>query len=193
MSVVTAAKDLSIRELALQASASANLLSFSAAFDPNTDHAAKFISTFAKSCPPLTKFATLCDTNVVKQLLFIKPDLKMTTLSCPFPTVGPNDEEVFAGSLGDSMNLLCPVTIRMRDVRGEVVSICETRNVVNQFKLATSETNPLEEHGPPFPEGEDATPPGPDRIMLNLTDANKEPCFVAIPKVFPLTTSGVSI
>ena len=190
MSFVPAARDLSIRELAIQASASANLSTFSAALDPIPGHAEKVEATFAKSCPTFQKFATLCDTNVVKQLTFIQPNFKMVTLSCPFPAIGRANEEVFAGSLGDSMDLLCPVTIRMKDVRGDVISICESRNDVDKFNLPTSTANPLEEDGPAPPEGQPVVPPGPDRIMIDLTVATKEPCFVAIPKVFPIT-SGV--
>ncbi|KAI2496454.1 hypothetical protein MHU86_18038 [Fragilaria crotonensis] len=192
MSLIVAARDLSLRELALQAAASANLSSFAAAGEPNPVHAEKIVSTFAKTCTPLTRLAILCDTNVTKQLVFIQPNFKMATLSCPFLTVGRNNEDVFAGSLGDSMDLLCPVTIRMKDVRGDVISICESRPDVNKYNLATSETDPLEEEGLPPPEGQDPIPPGPDRIMINLNVATKEPCFVAIPKVYPVT-SGAAI
>jgi hypothetical protein len=191
MSYVTAARDLSIRELAIQASASANLSTFSAALDPTPGHAEKVEATFAKTCPALQRFATLCDTNVVKQLTFIQPNFKMVTLSCPFPAIGRANEEVFAGSLGDSMDLLCPVTIRMKDVRGDVISICESRRDVDKFNLPTSTTDPLEEGGPAPPEGQPVVPPGPDRIMIDLTVATKEPCFAAIPKVFPITSGAV--
>ena len=89
----------------------------------------------------------------------------MATLSCPFPAVSHDNEEVFAGSLGDSMEFPCPVTIRMKDVRSDVVSVSESRALVTKYNLPTSTNNPLEEEGPPFPEGEDGTPPGRDRIM----------------------------
>ena len=191
MSFVPAARDLSIRKLDIQASASANLSTFSTALDPIPGHAEKVEATFAKSCPTFQKFATLCDTNMVKQLTFIQPNVKMVTLSCPFPAIGRANEEVFAGSLGDSsMDLLCPVTIRMKDVRGDVICVCGSRHDVDKFKLPTSTANPLEEDGPAPPEGQPVVPPGPDRIMIDLTVATKEPCFVAIPKVFPIA-SGV--
>lgn len=192
MSLAAASKDLSFRDRAIQAAATSKLTSFAGALDPNPAHEAKIISTLSKTCPPLTRFATMCDTNVVKQLAFMQPNYRMATLSCPFPAVGRDNEEVFAGSLGDSMDFPCPVTIRIKDVRGDVVSVSESRALVTKYNFPTSTNNPLEEEGPPFPEGEDGTPPGPDRIMLVLDSADKEPCFVAIPKVFPVT-SGVSL
>ena len=42
MSFVAAARDLSIRELAIQASASSNLTTFAAALDPNPSHDEKW-------------------------------------------------------------------------------------------------------------------------------------------------------
>ncbi|KAI2510842.1 hypothetical protein MHU86_3628 [Fragilaria crotonensis] len=192
MLLIVASQDLSVRELALQAAASAQLSSFATAGELNPAHAARVVSTFAKTCAPLTRLATHCDTNVVKQLVFIHPNFKLATLSCPFLAMGRNNEDVFAGSLGDSMDLLCPVTIRMKDVRGDVVRICESRPDITKYHLATSETDPLEKEGLPPPKGQEPIPPGPDRIMVNLNVATKETCFVAIPKVDPVT-SGVRI
>jgi hypothetical protein len=133
MSFVAAARDLSIRELTIQASASANLTTFSAALNPSPSHDENVEATFAKSCSTLQKFAMLCYTNVVKQLAFIQPNFKMVTLSCPFPAIGRANEEVFAGSLGDSMDLLCPVRIRVKDVRGDVISVCKSCHDVDKF------------------------------------------------------------
>ncbi|KAI2510870.1 hypothetical protein MHU86_3491 [Fragilaria crotonensis] len=188
MNFATAARDLSFRERALNVATAAKLSSFADAYDPNPDHVEKVNATFAKTCSPLTRFATLCDISVVKQLAFVMPSFKMQVMTCPFPAQGRNNEEVFAGSLGDSLEVFCPVTIRMKDVRGDLLSICETRAEANVLKLPTSDTNPLEEDAPPnedeFVEIEVA---GPDRIGIDLNVATKEPCFVAIPKVIPVT------
>ena len=117
----------------------------------------------------------------------------MVTLSCPFPAIGRANEEVFAGSLGNSMDLLCcPATIRMKDVRGDVISVYESRHDVDKFNLPTPTANPLKEDGPVPPEGQPGVPPGPDRIMIDLTVATKESCVVAIP-IFSPITSGVDM
>ncbi|KAI2511824.1 hypothetical protein MHU86_2556 [Fragilaria crotonensis] len=187
MNFAPATRELSFRDRALHAAAIAKLSSFADAYEPNPTHANQVNATFAKTCSPLTRFATLCDTNVVKQLAFVMPNFYMQVMSCPFPAQGRNNEEVFAGSLGDSMEVFCPVTIRMKDVRGDLFSICETRAEANSLNLPTSESNPLEEEAPPnedeFVEVEVA---GPDRIGIDLNVATKEPCFVAIPKVIPV-------
>ncbi|KAI2507415.1 hypothetical protein MHU86_7028 [Fragilaria crotonensis] len=115
----------------------------------------------------------------------------MAVLSCPFPAQGRNGEEVFAGSLGDSMDFPCPVTIRMKDVRGDVLSICETRAEANAFQLPTSESNPLEEDAPPGDEQDFVVlATGPERIGIELNVPTKEPCFVAVPKVLPVPSGA---
>lgn len=193
MSLAAASKELSFRELAMQAATSAKLSSFSGAYEPNNAHADKVRATFAKTYPTLSRFATVCDTSVVKQLAFIMPSFKMGVMSCPFHAQDKENEEVFAGSLGDSMEIICPVTIRLRDVRSDVLSICETRAEANMYSLPTSESNPLEEDAPQLDDDiEIVEVAGPDRIGIELNVATKEPCFVAIPKVMP-TTSGTTV
>lgn len=195
MSLATATKELSFRELAIQAAASAKLSSFAHAYVRNDDHIDKVRATFSKTCPTLTRFATMCDMSVVKQLAFIMPSSKMAVMSCPFPAQGRNNEEVFAGNLGDSMEVICPVTVRMIDVRGDVLSICETRAEANVFNLPTSASNPLEEEAPPQADDDEdfvVVAAGPDRIGIELNVATKEPCFVAIPKVLPVT-GGITV
>ena len=120
----------------------------------------------------------------------------MAVLSCPFHSQDADNTAVFAGSLGDSMEIICPVTITMQDVRGEVLSICETRAEVDAYQLPTSTANPLEEEAPPRAADEDAdefviVAAGPDRIGIQLNVATKEPCFVAVPKVFPVTDGEI--
>ena len=75
----------------------------------------------------------------------------------------------------------------MRDARGDALSICTSRIRADELKLPTSAANPLDEDGPPPPEGdaaavEFAAPAGLDRINLVIEDANHQPCIVAIPK-----------
>ncbi|KAI2498850.1 hypothetical protein MHU86_15651 [Fragilaria crotonensis] len=170
MPSTTPSTDPSFRDLALQAANSAKMVSFANATTLNQAHADRVNATFAKTCPTLTRFATLCDTGVVKQFAFIlHASKKMAVLSCPFPAQGRNGEEVFAGSLGDSMDFPCPVTIRMKDVRGDVLSICETRAEANAFQLPTSESNPLEEDAPPGDEQDFVVlATGPERIGIEL-------------------------
>ena len=190
MNLANATRDLSFRERAIHAATAAKLTSFAEAYDLNPNHVTKVNATFSKTCAPLTRFATLCDPTVVKQLAFVMPSFKMQVLTCPFPTKGRNDDEVFAGSLGDSMDVFCPVTIRMKDVCGDLLSICETRAEADAFKLPTSASNPLEENAPPNDDefvDVEAEVAGPDRIGIELNVATKDPCFVAIPKVIPVT------
>ena len=166
----------------------AKINTFARTLDPNVTHAEQVCATFAKTSSSLNRFATLCDPNVVKQLAFIQPNFKMAVITCPFHTQGRNNVEVFAGSLGDSMDIICPVSIRVRGATGEVISLHESRADVAQYDLPTSQANPLEEEGPPPSEaleGVVTQPPGPDRIMMNLNVADREPCFVAIPKDLP--------
>ena len=195
MNLTTATTGLSFRELALQAAAAAKLSRFSHAADANAAHDAKIQATFTKTCPPTTRFATHCDTGIVKQFAFISASSnKMAILSCPFPTEDKNNDEVFAGTLGDTMDFPCPVTIRMKDVRGEVVSICETRAEANAYNLPTSTSDPMTEEAPP---SDDDDPDmvvinGPERIGIELNVPTKEPCFVAIPKVLPLGSGATA-
>jgi len=117
------------------------------------------------------------------QAVVLHPSQQQT---CPFPTQGPNGEAIIAGSLGDSFDLICPVTIRLRDAQGLVISIVTPKNhAVDILDLPTSKTNPLEEEGPPPPRGTEPEPAGPDRIKIIIKDPSEEPCISAIPKVFP--------
>ncbi|KAI2495641.1 hypothetical protein MHU86_18870 [Fragilaria crotonensis] len=191
MNFAPATRELSFRDRALHAATIAKLSSFADAYEPNPTHVTQVNATFAKTCSPLTRFATLCDTNVVKQLAFVMPNFYMQVMSCPFPAQGRNNEEVFAGSLGDSMEVFCPVTIRMKDVRGDLFSICETRAEANSLNLPTSESNPLEEAPPNEDEFVEVEVAGPDRIGIDLNVATKEPCFVAIPKSSLLRGEGL--
>ena len=192
MNLANATRDLSFRERAIHAATAAKLTTFAEAYDLDPTHVDKVNASFSKTCAPLARFATLCDPTVVKQLAFVMPSFRMQVLTCPFPTQGggDNNEEVFAGSLGDSMEVFCPVTISMKDVCGDLLSICETRAEANAFQLPTSESNPLEEPAPPVDDefiDVEADVAGPDRIGIELNVATKDPCFVAIPKVIPVT------
>ena len=185
----TQPRELTMRDTATQAAMTAKLNSFAAAYLPDPSQAQRIEANFAKTCSPTAKLANICDSGLVKQLCFVQPNYKLSILSCPFLTQGPDNEDLIAGSLGDALDVIFPVTIRLKDVRGEILSVCTSRATAEKFKLATSKTNPLEEHGPPPPDDSVTMPepPGPDRININIVDAANQPCFVAIPKVFPLT------
>jgi hypothetical protein len=117
----------------------------------------------------------------------------LAVISCPFPTVVPDTKEpVFAGSLGDRMDIICPVTIRMRDVRGYVISISPNNIMQKELNLATSANNPIAKEGPPPDDDTEADQPGPDRIYIDVVNPDDTPCFIRIPKLFPFA-GGYSI
>jgi hypothetical protein len=180
--------DLTLRDLAIHAATKAKLDSFTDAYEPNSTKADRMADTFAKTCPPLTRLILTCDSGLVKQIGFYKPNKTIATISCPFPATNSNKEDVIAGSLGDKFDIICPVTIRMRDMRGFVISITQAKTLAKtKYNMPTSSTDPLEEEGPPTGEPETIVPPGPDRIHIDINNTNETPCFIAIPKVFPLT------
>ncbi|KAI2499606.1 hypothetical protein MHU86_14901 [Fragilaria crotonensis] len=115
----------------------------------------------------------------------------LAILSCPFPTA-KGTEAVFAGSLGDAMDVICPVTIRMRDVKGQCITIAPMTSLPTLLSMAISTSDPLNEEGPDPEEGTVADPPGPDRLGIEISDPTDTPCITLIPKIFPLT-GGYSI
>jgi hypothetical protein len=183
------ARDLTMRDLAIQAATNAKLNIFAEAYEKNPAQAARIEANFAKTCSPITKFANTCDSGFVKQLFFVQPNFKIAVISCPFATQNAEGEDIIAGSSGDALDVICPVSIRIKDSRGEVISICSSRVNADKFKLALSTSDPLEEEGPKPPANAVVMPEpaGPDRIKVDISDPTKQPCFVAIPKVFPLT------
>jgi hypothetical protein len=194
--------ELTYRDLALQAATATNLNSFSAAYDPNPNHAERLAATFSKEYPDTSRLANFCDSGLTKQFAFLieptthedPPNATLAVLSCPFPTVTTaTNEPIFAGTLGDRMDIICPVTVRMRDVRGSVITITPTDAMTIKLNLATSPNNPITEEGPApdDPEAE-SEQPGPDRVFIEVTNPNDKPCFIRIPKVFPLP-GGYSI
>ncbi|KAI2504002.1 hypothetical protein MHU86_10435 [Fragilaria crotonensis] len=190
----TIPRSLTMNELAIQAATTAKLNSFATAYEKNPGQASRVEASFAKTCSAVTKFAQICDSGLVKQLFFVQPNFKMAIISCPFATQNSLGDDVIAGSLGDALDIICPVTIRMKDARGEVISVCSSRVNAEKYKLAISTSNPLDEEGPELPADavEMPEPAGPDRIRVDITDPTKQPCIVAIPKVFPFTP-GYSI
>ena len=72
----------------------------------------------------------------------------VTIVSCPFPTTNKEIDAVFAGSLGDSMNVICPVSIRMHDVKGNVITIASIKSIPTRLNLAISTMDPLAEEAP---------------------------------------------
>ena len=173
-----------IIDLALKAANAAEFNSFSLAYKPIGHQTECVLLSFNKNYP-LSRTTIICDSGLVKQLCFVKPNAKIAVLSCPFATTNKDNEAVIAGSLGDGFNV-CPVTIRMRDVTGLGISVVKSSATVNHLKMATSTSKPLEEEGPPPAEGVEPEAPGPDRIKIAISNPDEIPCFVAIPKVFPL-------
>ena len=174
-----------LRELAIKAANTAELNSFSLAYKADPAQTARLIQSFSKDYPSLTRAMNVCDSGLVKQLCFVKPNFKMAVLSCPFPASNSANEPVVAGTLGDGFNI-CPVTIRMRDVTGHTISVATSSTLVNDLKLPTSTSNPIEEEGPPpTEEGIEPEAAGPDRIKIAISNPDEVPCFVATPKVFP--------
>jgi hypothetical protein len=80
----------------------------------------------------------------------------------------------------------------MRDVRGSVITVSPTDVMPTKLNLAVSTSNPIAEEGPPPDEGIEADQPGPDRIHIDVVDPDDKPCFIRIPKMFPLS-GGYSI
>ena len=155
-----------LREAAIQAAAAKNLESFSKAYTPNPTQAGYIAKAMSKACNQLARTTNVCNNGLVKQLCFIQANNKLAILSCPFPTQGPDGEAIIAGSLGDSFDVICPISIRLRDARGLVVSIVTPKDyAVDTLDLPTSKTNPLEEEGPP-PKGRNRSRtcrPGPNQ------------------------------
>ena len=185
-----------LQDLAYQAASSAKLNSFAHAFVADPAQAGRLAATLSKDYPDATRLANLCDSGLVNQMAFLVDvpgsSPLLSVLSCPFPTARGADA-VFAGSLGDAMDIICPVTIRMRDVKGQCITLAKTKRDPLRFTLAISTSDPLTEEAPePTDEGAFAPPPGPDRLGLDIQDPADEPCIVLLPKIFPLA-GGYSI
>ena len=177
-----------LRDLAVQAATQANLNSFSSAYSPDPDQAARLADTFDKACPALTRLINLCDSGLVKQMGLFKPTTnELVVLSCPHPATHPTTKEnLLAGSLGDALDIICPVTIGMHDVKGHVISVATSKTVaIDTFHLPASTSDPLSEEGPTPSDGTEAEQAGPDRIFIEVNDPSVAPCFALFPKVFP--------
>jgi hypothetical protein len=186
-----ARQEPTMHALAVQAAINAKLNSFSKAYEPDPAQAKRVEAHFSKTCSPTTKLVNVCDSGLVKQLCFIQPNYKAALLSCPFATQCKDGEELIAGSFGDAMDVICPVTNRLKDARSEIISICPSRITATKYKLAISTFNPLDEDGPLLEGGIlNAEPAGPDRIHVVIEDPAMQPCFIAIPKVLPFTAGN---
>ena len=102
-----------------QAACDAKLNSFAGAYKHDPANVATLAETFSKDFPVDARLAKLCDNRLVNQMTFMMEvpgrSAQLAVLSCPFPTT-KGTEAVFAGSLGDSMDVLCPVTDRRAHV-----------------------------------------------------------------------------
>ncbi|KAI2502457.1 hypothetical protein MHU86_12033 [Fragilaria crotonensis] len=190
-----AAAEPTLRDLAHQAASDAKLNSFAHAYEPDPSKALRVATTLSKDFPADTRLANLCDSGLVNQMAFLMDvpngPATLAILSCPFPTA-KGTEAVFAGSLGDAMDVICPVTIRMRDVKGQCITIAPMTSLPTLLSMAISASDPLNEEGPDPEEGTVADPPGPDRLGIEISDPTDTPCITLIPKIFPLT-GGYSI
>ena len=179
------------RDLAVQAATQANLNSFGMAYPRDPDQAARVTETLAASCPLLTRLINICDSGLVKQLAFFKQVTnKITVLSCPHPATHPvTNKNLIAGSLGDALDIICPVTVGMMDVKGHVISVAtSTATATTLLHMAVSTSDPLSEEGPVPADGTEAKAAGPDRIFIEVNGPGVTPCsFAMFPKVFPLT------
>jgi hypothetical protein len=179
-----------LRDLAYQAASAAKLNSFAKAFVSDPDKAKRIATTFSKTYPDMTRIANICESGLVNQVAFLLEvpgaNPMLAVLSCPFPTA-MGTEAVFAGTLGDAMDIICPITIRMRDIKGYCITVAASNTQPTLLNMATSNSEPITEEGPDSDDGTVADSPGPDRIGLNITDPTATQCITAIPKVFPLT------
>ena len=184
--------ELILRDLAYQAASATKLDSFAGAYyTQDADKANRIAATFSKTYPETTRLAKICESTLVNQMAFLLhvPNATPTlaVLSCPFPTADGTDA-IFAGTLGNSMDIICPVTIRMRHVKGSCVTVLSSNAHPTRLNMAMSTSDPVSSKEGPDPEGEAvAEPPGPDRINLGITNPNVPPCIVTMPKVFPLS------
>ncbi len=179
-----------------QAASAAKLNTFADAYDANPEQANRIAATLSKDYPDAIRLANLCNSGLVNNMAFVLEvpgsSPKLAVLLCPFPTAR-GTEAVFAGSLGDSTDIICPVTIWMRDVKGQCITLASAKRNPIRFNLPTSNTDPLLEEGPYPVEGTFAEPPGPERLgLLDIKDPSNEPCIILLPKVFPLA-GGYSI
>jgi hypothetical protein len=175
-----------LRDLAQQAASDAKLNNFANAYAPDPAQALRLTATFSKDFPADARLANLCDSGLVNQMAFLMEvpngPATLAVLSRPFPTAN-GTEAVFAGSLGDAMeDVICPVTIRMRDVKGQVITIAAVKGIPTTLNLAISASDPLIEEAPAPDEGTIAEPPGPDRFRLEINDPNEAPCIILLPK-----------
>jgi hypothetical protein len=195
--------ELTYHHHALHAATAANLNSFSGAYKPTPTQAERLTAMFNKNYPDTSRLANICDSGLTKQFaILVEPTSSedpsnatlLAVLSCPFPSViSTTNEAVFAGTLGDRMDIIvCPVTIRMRDVRGSVSTVSPTDIMPTKLNLAVSSSNPITEEGPPLDDRSEADQPGPDRVHINVGDPDDKPCCIRIPKLFPLS-GGCSI
>jgi hypothetical protein len=185
---------LTMRDLAIQAATAAKLNSFAAAYNPGPSQASRIKASFAKTCSQTSKLTNICNLGLVKQICFIMPNYKVGILTNPLISQDPTNEDIIIGSLGDSLDVIHPVTLRLHDVTADILSVCTSRANAEKYKLATSASNPIEEAGPPPPDDSITMPepPGPARINIVIDNPDNDPCFVAMPKVCPLT-GGYSV
>jgi hypothetical protein len=86
------------------------------------------------------------------------------------------------------MDVICPVAIRMRDAKGQCITIASVKSIPTILNLVISSSDPLNEEAPAPKEGTIAEPTGPDRLCLEISDPTDTPCITLLPKIFQLAT-----
>ena len=146
-------------DLAYQAASAAKLNSFAGAYVPDPDKVKRIAAIFSKTYPDITSVANICDSGLVNQVAFFLDNPganpSLAVLLCPFLTA-IRTEAVFAGTLGDSMDIICPVTIRMRDIKGYCITVAASNTsptLLNMSMSMSTFLTPMQRHASqPFPK-----------------------------------------
>ena len=85
------------------------------AYKADAAQALRLSATFSKDFSADTRLINISDSGLDNQMAFLMMEVPngpatLAVLPCPFPTAN-GTEAVLAGSLGEAMDLICPVTI----------------------------------------------------------------------------------
>ena len=70
-----------LRELAIKPANAAELNNFSLVYKPDPAQTERISQSFSKTYPALSRNMIVCDSALVKQLCFVKPNFKLAVLS----------------------------------------------------------------------------------------------------------------
>jgi hypothetical protein len=131
-----------MRDLAIQAATAAKLNSFAAAYNPGPSQASRIKASFAKTCSQTSKLTNICNLGLVKQICFIMPNYKVGILTNPLISQDPTNEDIIIGSLGDSLDAIHPVTLRLHDVTADILSVCTSRANAEKIQVGNVRIQP---------------------------------------------------